>query len=65
MSLAAGQSLGRTPFLAPLGAGGICEVYRARDARLNPDVAIKVVPASVDGETLRARLPRGAGRKRS
>jgi serine/threonine protein kinase len=49
MSLAAGQSLGPYTIVAPLGAGGMGEVYRARDARLNRDVAIKVVPPSVAG----------------
>src|SRR5678815_413597 len=47
MPLAAGQSLGPYMIVGPLGAGGMGEVYRARDARLNRDVAIKIVPASV------------------
>ena len=49
MSLAAGQSLGPYTIVAPLGAGGMGEVYRARDARLNRDVAIKVIPPAVAG----------------
>src|SRR6185503_14055418 len=49
MSLSAGQSLGPYTVIAPLGAGGMGEVYRARDARLKRDVAIKVVPSSVAG----------------
>ena len=49
MSLAAGQSLGPYTILAPLGAGGMGEVYRARDARLNRDVAIKVIPPAIAG----------------
>ena len=49
MSLAAGQTLGPYTIVAPLGAGGMGEVYRARDARLNRDVAIKIVPPSVAG----------------
>src|SRR5258707_9375624 len=49
MSLSPGQSLGPYTILAPLGAGGMGEVYRARDARLNRDVAIKVVPSAVAG----------------
>ena len=49
MSLSAGQSLGPYTVIAPLGAGGMGEVYRARDGRLNRDVAIKVVPPAVAG----------------
>ena len=49
MSLSPGQSLGPYTIQAPLGAGGMGEVYRARDARLNRDVAIKVVPPPVAG----------------
>src|SRR5499427_8230591 len=47
MSLAAGTRLGPYEIVAPLGAGGMGEVYRARDPRLRRDVAIKVLPADV------------------
>src|ERR1700681_2789549 len=42
MSLSAGDRLGPYQILAPIGAGGMGEVYRAKDPRLNRDVAIKV-----------------------
>ncbi|HEY4229317.1 MAG TPA: serine/threonine-protein kinase, partial [Thermoanaerobaculia bacterium] len=47
MTLAAGSRLGAYEILAPLGAGGMGEVYRARDARLSREVAIKVLPATM------------------
>src|SRR5580658_5996977 len=46
MPLSVGDKLGPYEILAPLGAGGMGEVYRAHDAKLNRDVAIKVLPAS-------------------
>jgi serine/threonine protein kinase/Tol biopolymer transport system component len=50
MALEAGQKLGPYEILAPLGAGGMGEVYRARDSRLRRDVAIKVLSAELAGD---------------
>ena len=47
MSLTVGARLGPYEVIARLGAGGMGEVYRARDTRLNRDVALKVLPAAV------------------
>ncbi|HEY3124471.1 MAG TPA: serine/threonine-protein kinase [Thermoanaerobaculia bacterium] len=61
MTLSAGTRLGAYEILAPLGAGGMGEVYRARDMKLDRDVAVKVLPQSVaaDPDTL-ARFEREA-----
>jgi TolB-like protein/Flp pilus assembly protein TadD len=55
MTLAAGSRLGPYEVLAPIGAGGMGEVYRARDPRLGREVAIKVLPASFSADPDRLR----------
>src|SRR6266508_4295824 len=61
MPLATGARLGPYEITAPLGAGGMGEVYRARDPRLGRDVAIKVLPDSLAGDAERlARFEREA-----
>ncbi len=50
MPVAAGSRLGPYEILAPLGVGGMGEVYRARDTRLERDVAVKVIPEAARGE---------------
>ena len=50
MTIATGTRRGPYAIAAPLGAGGMGEVYRANDSKLGPDVAIKVLPADVTGE---------------
>jgi len=61
MPLQPGTRLGPYEIVAPLGAGGMGEVYRARDSRLNRDVAIKTLPAGfVDDPDRLARFQREA-----
>jgi serine/threonine-protein kinase len=61
MALTAGTRLGPYEIVAALGAGGMGEVYRARDPRLEREVALKVLPAAmVADDTARARLLREA-----
>ncbi len=61
MSLAPGTRLGPYVIVAPIGAGGMGEVYRARDPRLAREVAIKVLPEEFfEGEERRQRFEREA-----
>jgi len=55
MPLAPGTRLGPYEILAPLGAGGMGEVYRAKDSRLGREVAVKVLPASFSDDQDRLR----------
>ena len=59
--LAPGARLGRYEVISPLGAGGMGEVYRARDTELDREVAIKVLPAgALADETARKRFRKEA-----
>src|SRR5215471_17582592 len=61
MPIAAGARLGPYEVVGQIGAGGMGEVWRARDARLGRDVAIKVLPPAFAGDAGRmARLSREA-----
>jgi serine/threonine protein kinase len=51
--LSAGNKLGPYEILSPLGAGGMGEVYRARDTRLDRTVAIKILPAQLSSDPVR------------
>lgn len=61
MPLSSGTRLGHYEIIAPLGAGGMGEVYRAHDTRLNRDVALKVLPEALANDAERmARFEREA-----
>src|SRR5438034_1917704 len=61
MSLSSGSRLGPYEIVAPLGEGGMGEVYRARDPRLGREVAVKVLPDDLASHPDRlARFERGA-----
>jgi len=51
MPVTIGARFGPYEIIAPIGAGGMGEVYRARDSRLHRDVAIKVLPAALSADT--------------
>src|SRR6201997_156045 len=55
MALASGTKLGPYEIVSPLGAGGMGEVYRARDSALGRDVAIKVLPSAFSADADRLR----------
>ena len=61
MLLTPGTRLGPYEILSPLGAGGMGEVYRAKDTRLGRDVAVKVLPTHLSAQPeIRARFEREA-----
>ena len=53
MPLILGHKLGPYEIVSPLGAGGMGEVYRARDTRLGRDVAIKILPKEMSADPVR------------
>jgi serine/threonine protein kinase len=60
MSLSVGTRLGPYEIVAPLGAGGMGEVYKARDTRLDRTVAIKILPVALADPLFRERFDREA-----
>jgi predicted ATPase len=65
MALAPGTRLGPHEILAPLGQGGMGEVYRARDTRLGRELAIKILPAALAADPLRLALLKHEARSAS
>ncbi len=70
MALAVGARLGPYELVAPIGAGGMGEVYKARDTRLGRTVAIKVLPPAAAADPDRrarfeGRSARGVGAQSS
>ena len=55
MPLTAGTKLGPYEIISPLGAGGMGEVFRGKDSRLNREVAIKILPAELSSNPDRLR----------
>jgi len=55
VAVTAGSRLGPYEIVSPLGAGGMGEVYRARDARLGREIAVKVLPAAISEDQDRRR----------
>ena len=62
MALASGSKLGPYEIVAPLGTGGMGEVYRARDARLDRMVAIKILPPELSANPDRRQRFEGEAR---
>jgi serine/threonine protein kinase len=62
MPLSAGTRLGPYEVLAPIGAGRMGEVYRARDSRLGREVALKILPAAFASDADRVRRFEREGR---
>src|SRR3984893_16475552 len=60
MACSVGEKLGPYEILAPIGKGGMGEVYRARDTRLHRDVAVKVLPQAFATDAARERFQREA-----
>jgi serine/threonine-protein kinase len=64
MPLSRGGQRGRYEIVARIGAGGMDEAYRARDGKLNRDVAIEVLPAALAPDTTICSFGRATNRHR-